>query len=288
MEAVGTDKQRILERERRWGKPVAYSAIASAVIYLVGLAVSLSGPLNRDTKATQLESFYDHSSVLLLQSVLSAIGFLLLIPVFYFLFRAVQARNPAVRKELAAFSFIGPVLLSIQVVLSWVATNSIAKDYLDQVGSRTGQAATDLAQKLIDDSTLFKSVAGLGIPGTLGIIIIVFYLGLMGMRTGVLTRFWGTFGMAFGIGFLILGPVGINVWALYVGLLAAGWINRPPAWEAVEAIPWPAGGIRTPPGPDGTVEGNGREIDVAGSGGDKAGNSVEPSAAAPRKRKRRG
>jgi hypothetical protein len=62
------------------------------------------------------------------------------------------------------------------------------------------------------------------------------------MRAGLLSRFWGTFGMAFGVGMLILGLIGVMIFILYVGLLAAGWINRPPAWEAGKAIPWPAGG----------------------------------------------
>jgi hypothetical protein len=298
MEAHAADKQQVLAWEERWGKPVAYSAIGAVVLYLVGLFISLSGPLDRDNKATQLQSFHEHSSVLLLQSIMVALGFLLLIPVLYFLFRAVQARYPRVKPQLVGFVFLGPVLLAIQAILSWVATNSVSGDFVDQVGTLTGQPAIDLADKLIDDSTVFKTAAGLAIPGVLGIIIIVFYLSLVSMRAGLLSRFWGTFGMAFGIGYLVLGPVGVTIWALYVGLLAARWINPPPAWDAVEAIPWPAGGMKLRSGPDDAVETSGREVDGDGSGievadGDQADEpaalpSGEPPAAPPRKRKRRG
>jgi hypothetical protein len=113
------------------------------------------------------------------------------------------------------------------------------------------------------------------------------------MRAGLLSRFWGTFGMAFGIGYLVLGPVGVTIWALYVGLLAARWINPPPAWDAVEAIPWPAGGMKLRSGPDEAVETSGRELDAdaeAEGNGDEAPAALpagEPSAAPPRKRKRR-
>lgn len=302
MEAHTADKQQVLAREERWGKPVAYAAIAAVVLYLVGLVISLSGPLDRDNKATQLQSFHDHSSVLLLQSVLVAVGFLLLIPVLLFLFRAAQARYPRIKPQLVGFVFLGPVLLALQALLSWAATNSVSSDFIDQVGAQTGQPAIDLANNLIDDSTLFKTAAGLAIPGVLGIIIIVFYLSLVSMRAGLLSRFWGTFGMAFGIGYLVLGPVGVTIWALYVGLLAARWINAPPAWDAVEAIPWPAGGMKLRPGPDGAVEASGREVDAdgldgEGADGDRAdvadqpevlpAGEGDPPASPPRKRKRR-
>ena len=65
------------------------------------------------------------------------------------------------------------------------------------------------------------------------------------MRTGVLTRFWASLGMASGIAFL-LGPLFIValIWMLYFGLLVIGAIpsGKPPAWAAGEAIPWPTPG----------------------------------------------
>lgn len=302
MEALAPDKQQILERERRRGKPVAFSAIAALVLYVAsGAIVSLADLINRDNKATEVASFHEHSSELLGVAALTALGSLLLIPPLYFMFRAAQARNPAVKGALLPFVFIGPALLAVQSILSWAANTSVANEYVDQVGTRTGQAATDFAQKLLDDSSIIQAAGGIAIPAVLGMIIVMMYVSLMAMRTGLLSRFWGTFGMAFGVGVLILGLIGVMIWILYVGLLAAGWLTRPPAWEAVEAIPWPSGGMRTQPGPGSTVEGSGREIDVGdsdgvGGAGDDAGGgagepgalpSGEPPGTAPRKRKRR-
>ena len=67
------------------------------------------------------------------------------------------------------------------------------------------------------------------------------------MRTGLLTRFWGTLGMAFGAAFLLaqfLGPIGLfgmMFFLVHVALVSRGmWMGGPlPAWEQGRAVPWP-------------------------------------------------
>jgi hypothetical protein len=66
------------------------------------------------------------------------------------------------------------------------------------------------------------------------------------MRTGLLSRFWGSLGMALGIVILLgLLPLAL-IWFAYFGLLIVGKVpgGKPPAWEAGEAIPWPTPGER--------------------------------------------
>jgi hypothetical protein len=64
------------------------------------------------------------------------------------------------------------------------------------------------------------------------------------MRTGLLSRFWGSLGMAMGVAALLLLIQFTFIWFLYFGLLVAGWVpgGRPPAWAAGEAVPWPTPG----------------------------------------------
>ncbi len=64
------------------------------------------------------------------------------------------------------------------------------------------------------------------------------------MRTGLLTRFWGSLGIALGVAALLLLIQFTLLWFLYFGLLVLGWVpgGRPPAWAAGEAIPWPTPG----------------------------------------------
>jgi hypothetical protein len=63
------------------------------------------------------------------------------------------------------------------------------------------------------------------------------------MRTGLLTRFWGSLGLALGAVFVFFTLFTL-IWFIYLGLLFAGWVpgGRPPAWAAGEAMPWPKGG----------------------------------------------
>jgi hypothetical protein len=135
------------------------------------------------------------------------------------------------------------------------------------------QAADDAREDLADDTNHDNSllIAG-GLVSTIGVLALVFglvYTSIWSMRTGLLTRFWGALGIAFGL-FLVLPifpPVpGLVLWFAAIGLMFLGTWPRglPPAWEAGEAIPWdsPDAGMHPEPGdgPPGTVEGSGREI----------------------------
>jgi hypothetical protein len=64
------------------------------------------------------------------------------------------------------------------------------------------------------------------------------------MRTGLLTRFWGSLGMALGVAALLLRVEFTMIWFIYFGFLLLGRLpgGRPPAWDAGEAVPWPTPG----------------------------------------------
>lgn len=109
---------------------------------------------------------------------------------------------------------------------------------------------------------------GLGLAGLLGFTISVVYCALWGMRTGLLTRFWGSLGIALGAVFVFFTLFTL-VWFIYLGLLFAGWVpgGRPPAWASGEAMPWPKGGRRGDSDPDGDDGGpGGPDGDPSGSG----------------------
>ena len=100
------------------------------------------------------------------------------------------------------------------------------------------------ASNAIKDSGLITLGQFTGLAGGLTLVIALFYTGLWSMRTGLLTRFWGSLGMAVGVAALIgLTPLAL-LWFFYLGLLLVGILpgGRPPAWAAGEAIPWPTPG----------------------------------------------
>jgi hypothetical protein len=152
------------------------------------------------------------------------------------------------------------------------------------------QAAHDAREDLADHLNTHTTVLIVGgIISTLGVLALVFgmiYTNLWCMRVGLLTRFWGALGMAFGL-FLVIPlfpPIpGLVLWFAVTGLMLAGLWPRPlpPAWAAGEAIPWQSSGQDLGPPPaerrqGGTVEGSGREVSEPALPEDGGGNG-EPS-----------
>jgi hypothetical protein len=105
------------------------------------------------------------------------------------------------------------------------------------------------AENLIDNSDARQTIAGLLFPALLAMIVAVVYPSLHAMRVGLLTRFFGTLGMAIGVSVLFIGLFGLFLWVLALGLLILDrWPgDRPPAWDAGEAVPWPRPGEEPPP-----------------------------------------
>ncbi len=254
-------------------------AIALLIVgTVIGAQVSGSG------EGEILRSAHEHGSNLILGSVLQAIGFALLVAPLVVLFRAAQARSPRVRAQLIGLVIAAPLFFSIGAVLNAVATSDAAdqfvageakpgitleaakrecnselkdkgaKEFGEEFGGgnpvATVQRCADekvgdeAAENAIDEASLTGPATGFGFAGKLGLAIALFYVGLWAMRTGLLTRFWGSLGMALGVATLLGLVLFLVIWFLYIALLLLGWIpnGRPPAWAAGEAIPWPTPG----------------------------------------------
>jgi hypothetical protein len=232
--------------ERDFARPAALAAFGAVALYVVSVIVEQSSGIQTDgLKSEQLQSFHDNSGMLLLATVIRSLGFLLIsIPLLH-LFRAAKARSPRVRPEMIGFAFFGPVLLAIQGVLSWLATLQVADEFIDKQGGSAHPA--ELARRLIDDSTFREIASALVIPAILALAVALVYISLQAMRTGLLTRFAGSLGMALGVAMVLIFPVAllaIMVWLVFAGLTFLGKVpgGQPPAWEAGEAIPWPTPG----------------------------------------------
>lgn len=159
----------------------------------------------------------------------------------------------------------------------------------------------DCEEEVAREERTTTSVAGIetgvGLAGLLGFTIALVYTALWGLRTGLLTRFWGSLGIALGVVFSFFTLFTL-AWFIYLGLLLAGWVpgGRPPAWAAGEARPWPKGGPlfggdrdRGDQG-DGVIDGQAEEM-PSDESGTPTGIPEETGGAdpgeAPRKRKKR-
>jgi hypothetical protein len=260
----------IIDRERRWARPAAFAAFG-VLIFLVASVVVQSGvDVSTDTDAEFLRTYEANASTLILSAILNAIAFALFAPVLAYLFKAAEARSDRMRSGLIGLVFAGPLFLAAALILQSFAYDSIAADFVASDGAACPdtQSAADQDQcveDLIADDSLASVAGGLQLAGSLGLVIGVVYTSLNAMRVGLLTRFLGTLGMAVGVASLLFGPIFLVLYALALGLLYVGLVpgGRPPAWDAGEAVPWPAPGERQPsagPREDEDVEGRAEEV----------------------------
>lgn len=136
------------------------------------------------------------------------------------------------------------------------------------------EAANDARERVADDvknDSTAASIAGLvQLVGVLSVLFAFVYTPLWALRTGLLSRPFGYFGILAGFLFIapLLGPLSglaVVIWLAVLGLMFLGVWRLPPAWAAGEAIPWLRPGEELGPpteerGPGGTVEGSGREV----------------------------
>jgi hypothetical protein len=170
--------------------------------------------------------------------------------------------------------------------------NETDSDSESTAGTRDQPGGDALAAHITDNSSTIQVAQALLFPAVLGLVVMMIYVPLQAQRVGLLTRFFGSLGMALGASMILILPaalLGTLVWTGYLGLLFVGRVRggRPPAWEAGEAIPWPRPGEQageaSGPG-DQVIEGDAAE--VSHGAGPSSGTERTPPAE-KRKRKRR-
>lgn len=276
------DRSRILEWEGRWAAPAGLATLAAIVLLVAGAMIS--APVHGDGKAEILQTAHEHSSSLVIGGVLQAIGFALLVAPLVVLFRAAQARSNRVRGQLLSLVVAAPLFFAAATVLNAAATTDAAdqfaageakstltkpeaarecrsergdtdaKSFAEEFEPAKGEPALaacedrkvedDEAANAIGDASLESAASFFGLGGRFGLAVALLYTGLWAMRVGLLTRFWGSLGMALGVATLLGLVLFLVIWFIYVALLLIGRVpgGRPPAWAAGEAIPWPTPG----------------------------------------------
>lgn len=257
------NRKQLLERESRWARPAGYAALAVAPLYIGSLFLLASTVTFGGLPTEQLRVADENSAVLILASVMSALAALLIsIPLLY-LFKAAQARSDRVSAAMIGFVFIGPVLLALRSVLSAISQSQIASDFVAQSG--VGGDIYTVLDDLAEDSTLAEIAGNLFFPAVLGLVVAMIYVSLQAMRAGLVTRFFGTLGMAFGGALVVIAPqislLAISIWIGWLGFIYLDRVpkGRPPAWAAGEAIPWPRRGEEPREATPAVVEGDATE-----------------------------
>lgn len=277
------DQAQVLAREREWSTRSGVAALVGAVLALAGF-VLLQAALSGDANFEGLEDAHGNASMVWLSGIATGLGYALLTAPLLFLFKAAQARSSRVRNQMVGVVILGPLLLGIAGIVLAAGTQEAASTYVDgkaqaeltpkeaaaecrseakdngaeqfaedfpATSGSTPQASCE-AQKLEEDeaseairgSSLVGFAQYAGLAGGLALVVALFYSCLQAMRAGLLTRFWGSLGMAVGVAALIgLSPFAL-IWFIYFGFLLIGALpgGKPPAWAAGEAVPWPTPG----------------------------------------------
>jgi hypothetical protein len=246
---VRPSKAEVLEWERRWAAPTAAAALAAVVLVIGAIAIATQAVGNGSGEATLLQDVNRHQSAQMISSILQAIGVGLLVLPLYYLFRAARARSQTMRGQLVGVVVAAPLFLAVLAVLSGISTIHAASDFVSNsvprlVGhgvSLTSERANNLASEAISEAPLRPLATGFGLGGEIGFVVAMFYTCLHAMRSGLLSRFWGSLGMALGAVSFIFFQFAL-LWFVYLGILLLRRDSQPPAWAAGEAIPWPSAG----------------------------------------------
>jgi hypothetical protein len=281
---IEDSKAQTRARESRWAVPVGIASILGVVLLIVAKPLSVNG----DGSADFLREAHANAGSVLLSGLMQVLAFLLLALPLVYLFRVVRARSDRVRPQLIGLIVAAPLFLAASSGLSIGVTDEGADTFasgeadssltateaqeecseerkeegadflVDEYDPAKGESPQracenrkvedDKASNALTESSLAPLATGLGLAGALGFAVALLYSGLWAMRTGVLSRFWGSLGMVAGVA-VLLGPVFLLVtfvFFVYFGLLALGLVpgGRPLAWAAAEAIPWPTPGER--------------------------------------------
>ncbi|MGA7397451.1 MAG: hypothetical protein WBW62_08400 [Solirubrobacterales bacterium] len=283
-----------LEFERRWALTASLAAVGGVALFFIGIMIG--GSQAGSGVANSMINLQDSSTNAWIGTVLQSIGIASLAIPLGFLFTAALARSDRMRRGLIGVVVAAPIFFAIAGILSTATLVSASgefggasdpavvkcvdekkADFTEDAGTANEKPSSedletfqedcenDVAGDLRNEAGLAGIAAGFGIAGSFGLIIGIVYTSLNAMRVGLLTRFWGSLGMALGAVSLLPGFLFLTlVWFLYVGLLFSGRIpgGRPPAWAAGVAIPWPD--PRKPQGAesdDDVIDGTAEEVD---------------------------
>ncbi len=286
------NRQRTLDWEAKWALPAALCAFGAALLFIAATVASQQGPVSPSSTVELLREYYDVRGTMAFAAALNTLSLFALAPVFYYLFQAAAARNPTVRRALVGVVVAGPIFLGLAEILQYVAISGASSDFATP-GGGAGIPIGEYAEDLIRDQTVFGLAQGLSFAGILAFVIGVIYTALWAMRVGLVTRFFGTFGMALGASLILLAQafslLALMLWSVWLGLIFIAKVpgGRPPAWDAGEARPWPKPGQQAADDEedDDAVEGDAQELFAETE--DENPNAARRERAKKRKRKRR-
>jgi hypothetical protein len=253
-----------LQWEAKLARPAALAAFAAGLLLLVGTVLSQS--LIEDRRRVEslpdfLLSVDRSPGTLIIASALQALAALLLIVVFYYLFRATAHRTPGVPRFFAYLVFAGPAMYAVSQLLGAFDRIDVAEMFADRSYSFEdaasdsnlrecpairGELGGDCAQELLRDNAEPLSI-GLSLAGSVSVAFLFVMLPLRARRAGLLSQFMAILGVIAGVLLVLqlLPLVPVVLQAFWLGAAGALFLGnwpggRGPAWDSGEPEPWPS------------------------------------------------
>ena len=236
-----------LEWEARWSRPAAAASFGAGLMLLVSAMIFFPKDRKGIERAPDLLLSIDQDSgAYLASAALTAISALLLLGVFLYLFRAIDARGGGVPRWFIYLVIGAPVVYAISATIYAFQAVDIADEFASGTPIR-GDAGDNRAERISDIS---GALVALQTAGTVGVAFLFVMLPLRARRVGLLTPFMGILGAISGA-LVVFQLAGISaiVQAFWLGALGALFVGRwpggrGPAWETGEADPWPSAAQR--------------------------------------------
>jgi hypothetical protein len=240
-------REQQLEWEARWSRPVAAASIAAGLMLLVSAMIFFPKDREGIERAPDLLLSIDQQSgAYLASAILTALSALLLLGVFLYLFRAIDARGGGVPRWFVYLVIGAPIVYAVSAMVYAVQAVDVADEFASGRPIR-GEAGDDRAQDISDIS---GALIALQTAGTVGVAFLFVMLPLRARRVGLLTPFMGILGAIAGA-LVVFQLAGISAvvqafWLAALGALFLGrWPGgRGPAWETGEADRWPTAAER--------------------------------------------
>jgi hypothetical protein len=236
-------RQQQLEWEARWGRPVAGASFAAGLMLLVSAMIFFPEDREGIERAPDLLlSIDEQSGAYLVSAALTAIAALLLLGVFLYLFRAVEARGGGVPHWFIYLVIGAPLIYAVSAMIYAFQAVDIADEFASGRPIR-GEAGENRAE---DIGEINGGLLALQTAGTVGLAFLFVMLPLRARRVGLLTPFMGILGAIAGA-LVVFQLAGISsvIQAFWLGALGALFLGRwpggrGPAWDTGEADPWPS------------------------------------------------
>lgn len=243
------NRRDVLAWEQRWATPTALAAFAAVLFVIAAILVTTQGVGSGGGESELLRNVDAHRTAQLVSSILQGIGIGLLAVPLYYLFRSAKARSDRMRGQLVGVVAAAPLFLAALAILGGVSTLHAASDFVSNEVPHllakgvklNSDHANEIANETISEAPLRPLAAGFGFAGQIGFVVAMVYTCLYAMRVGLLTRFWGSLGMALGAVSFLFFQFAL-LWFIYLGILLLRKDSQPPAWAAGEPIPWPTPG----------------------------------------------